>query len=91
MFIYKVDIPFTDKMTGIIYLKRHLYFSDDEARAEELASTENDRETVLIHKLTKKELVGLAEQHNVDIDKKAKVDELHETLYKAKTAEMVVF
>lgn len=80
MFIYKTDVDFTDKVTGHIYREGHLYFSDDETRAEALASTENDRETVLIHKLTKKELTELAEQHNVEIDKKAKVDELHEQL-----------
>lgn len=80
MFIYKTDVDFTDKVTGTIYREGQLYFSDDEARAEELASTSNIRETVLIHKLTKKELTELAEQRNVDIDSKAKVDELHEQL-----------
>lgn len=83
MFIYKTDVDFTDKVTGHIYREGHLYFSDDETRAEALASTDNDRETVLIHKLTKKELVELADKYNVDIDKKSKVDELHERLSEA--------
>lgn len=80
MFIYKTDVAFTDIVTGTIYREGHLYFSDDEARAEALASKDNKRETVLIHKLTKKELTELADQYSVDIDKKAKVDELHEQL-----------
>lgn len=57
---------------------------DDETRAKALASTTNwpwyDVDSASSQR---KKLVELADKYNVDIDKKAKVDELHERLSEA--------
>lgn len=77
MSVFKTVVDFTDLQRKKIYRKDDLYIADDEARAKELSTTNNLRQEVVIKKLTKKELLKVAKENNIEVDSEAKVDELH--------------
>lgn len=80
MSVFKVLVDYTDLKRKKVYRKGMLYVSDDEERIKELSTSDNLRQTVLIKKLTKKELLKIAEGREIEVDSNAKVDELHEAV-----------
>lgn len=80
MSVFKTVVDFTDLQRKRIYRKDDLYVADDEARAKELSTTNNLRQEVIIKKLTKKELLNVAKENNIEVDSEAKVDKLHEVV-----------
>lgn len=57
------------------------YFGDEKSdRTKELKGSNNKHGKPIIKPFTKDELVEYAEKHTLDVDKKAKVAELHEVV-----------
>ncbi|WP_411842170.1 hypothetical protein [Salinicoccus sp. HZC-1] len=74
---------FTDLQDGDkVYLAdEHYYIGDsDDDRTKELRGSNNKQGAPVIEALTKDELLKVAEDENIDVDKKAKVAELHKAV-----------
>lgn len=83
MTIHKVIHGFSDKMDSMKVYRPNgntVYIGTDEKRNEELSSDQNDIGKPLIKPLTKSELLELAESKGIEVNKKAKVGELHEVI-----------
>lgn len=81
MIVSKVILAFTDLQDGDkVYRTTDYFISENEERVAELEGTENKRNTALIKKLTKPELLKLAEKKGIEVEKSAKVGELHEAV-----------
>lgn len=78
--VYGVVKAFTNLTDGKVYQSDEFYKTDDINRAKELLGKENKRGEAMIRKLTKKELLEIAEQHDIEVDSKIKVDELNSLL-----------
>lgn len=84
MTIHKVIHGFSDKKDGMKVYKpngvNNVYIGTDEERNSELQGSENDIGKPLIKPMTKPELLELAESKGIEVNKKAKVGELHEVI-----------
>lgn len=84
--VHKVLATFGDLEDNVrTYTKDDdLYFGDPESeRTKELSGSDNRMKQPLIKALTKKELLELAEEKGIEVNKKDKVDKLHADIEKA--------
>jgi len=84
MTIHKVIHGFSDKEDGMKVYKpkgvNNIYISSDEERNAVLQGSDNNIGKPLIKPMTKSELLAFAESQGIEVDKKAKVAELHEVI-----------